>query len=80
MKTTPHYVKFIYIKRRSPAELETQLMIANDLEYAEMKELKPILEETGNLSRVLRKMIFSLNRKMDLSSISLDPSELVEEP
>lgn len=65
MKSTNHYLKFIYIARGSLAELETQLTIANNLEYVSSKDLEPILTEIEDLGRMLSKLIFSLCKKID---------------
>jgi four helix bundle protein len=69
MKTTTHYIKFIYIARGSLAELETQLIISRELDYITTEEFKPIHGEITNLSRMLTKMIGSLNKKMELNNV-----------
>ena len=45
MKNTVHYLKFVYVARGSLAELETQLMIAENLGYALSDALKPFFLE-----------------------------------
>ena len=47
------YIRFLYIASGSAAELETQLIIVNKLEYYKTEELIEELEE-------IRKMIFGL--------------------
>ncbi len=65
MKSTSHYLKFIYIARGSLAEMETQLMIAHNLGYISDGELNPTLADVGEVGRMLSKLILSLCKKIE---------------
>ncbi len=68
MKSTTHFIKYIYTARGYLAELETQFMIASSLEYITSENAKPILNEINEISRMVNKMIFSLHEKEKLKS------------
>ncbi|MDR3449114.1 MAG: four helix bundle protein [Alphaproteobacteria bacterium] len=65
MKSTVHYLKFIYIARGSLAEVETQLTIAGNLSYIAETELNPMLMKADELGKMLSKLVASLNKKID---------------
>lgn len=52
------FVKFLRISFGSACELETQLIIANNLDYLKPNELHPIISELDEI----QKMIFSLEK------------------
>ena len=60
-ESTPEFLRFLYIARGSLAELETQILIANDLGYLE--DPAPILEELGQVSAPLSGLIRSLRTR-----------------
>jgi len=60
-ETTPEFLRFLYIARGSLAELETQILIANDLGY--MDELTPILDDLHRVSALLDGLIRSLKSR-----------------
>ena len=62
-KTTLEYVRFLYIAYGSVCELETQTMISGDLDYVEKKGLQELKEEIGDVERMLKAMIKSLENK-----------------
>ena len=62
-KTTLEYVRFLYIAYGSVCELETQTMISGDLGYLEKEKLQEIREEIGDVERMLKAMIKSLENK-----------------
>ena len=62
-KTTLEYVRFLYIAYGSVCELETQTMISGDLGYVGKKRLQEIRQEIGDVERMLKAMIKSLENK-----------------
>ena len=62
-KTTLEYVRFLYIAYGSVCELETQTMISGDLGYVEKESLQKLREEIGDVERMLKAMIKSLENK-----------------
>jgi four helix bundle protein len=62
-KTTLEYVKFLYIAYGSVCELETQVMISGDLGYVETERLGELRGEIGDVERMLKAMIKSLENK-----------------
>ena len=62
-KTTPDYLKSLYIAYGSSCELETQLLLSNDLGYIKDEEIKELKEEMGEVERMLKALIKSLKNK-----------------
>ena len=62
-KTTLEYVRFLYIAYGSVCELETQTMISGDLGYVGKESLQKIRDEIGDVERMLKAMIKSLENK-----------------
>ena len=62
-KTTLEYVRFLYIAYGSVCELETQIMLSGDLGYLEKEKFKGIKQEIGDVERMLKAMINSLEEK-----------------
>ncbi|MBR9986894.1 MAG: four helix bundle protein [Desulfosarcina sp.] len=62
-KTTIEYVRFLYIAYGSVCELETQTMISADLGYVEKERLQELRGEIGDVERMLKAMIKSLENK-----------------
>ena len=62
-KTTLEYVRFLYIAYGSVCELETQTMISGDLGYVGKERLQKIRDEIGDVERMLKAMIKSLENK-----------------
>ena len=62
-KTTSEYVRFLYIAYGSVCALETQTMISGDLDYMKKERLQEIREELGDVERMLKAMINSLENK-----------------
>ncbi len=57
------YVRFLYIAYGSVCELETQTMISSDLNYMKKEKLQKLREELGDVERMLKAMIKSLENK-----------------
>ncbi len=62
-KTTPDYVRSLYIAYGSNCELETQLLLAGDLGFTEPKFLQKALENVSEVERMLKALIKSLENK-----------------
>lgn len=62
-KTTLEYLRFLYIAYGSVCELETQVMISGDLGYLEKGRLGELRGEIGDVERMLKALIRSLESK-----------------
>jgi len=63
-KTTKEYIQFLYIAYGSICELETQILLSGDLGYIEAGKLKKIQDGIGEVERMLKALINSLERKL----------------
>jgi four helix bundle protein len=54
------YRHFLYLARGSACELETQVMLATDLEYLSRQEADVVLAQIGEVQRILSGLIRSL--------------------
>jgi four helix bundle protein len=62
-KTTPEYIQFLYIAYGSICEIETQILLAGDLGYIESIKLEMLNEGAGEVERMLKALIKSLEYK-----------------
>jgi four helix bundle protein len=62
-KTTLEYVRFLYIAYGSACELETQTMLSGDLDYVGEERLQKLRTEIGDIARMLKALIKSLENK-----------------
>ena len=62
-KTTPEYIRFLYIAYGSNCELETQVLLSGSLGYIEADKIEILLEGIGEIERMLKALIKSLERK-----------------
>ena len=62
-KTTPEYIRFLYIAYGSNCELETQILLTGDLGYIKSEQLKNIQEDIEEVERMLKALIKSLENK-----------------
>jgi len=62
-KTTLDYIRFLYIAYGSICELETQMLLSGDLGYIETDKLKILLDGMGEVERMLKALIKSLEIK-----------------
>jgi len=62
-KTTPDYLRFLYVSYGSNCELETQILLAGDLGYVGAEEIKRIENDIGEVERTLKALIKSLENK-----------------
>ena len=62
-KTTPDYIRSLYIAYGSSCELETQILLSGDLGYIKDKNMQELLEKIGEVERMLKALIKSLENK-----------------
>ncbi|MDP6637510.1 MAG: four helix bundle protein [Phycisphaerae bacterium] len=57
------YIRFLQVARGSLFELETQIIVANDLEYLTEEQTNSLTEDIQQCARILQGLIASLKRK-----------------
>ena len=62
-KTTPEYIRSLYIAYGSNCELETQILLAGDLGYIKSAQLKEVQKDLAEVERMLKALIKSLEKK-----------------
>ena len=62
--STKEFLRFISIAMGSLAEIETQLILAQQLNYIEESKLAELLGKTGEVGRMLRGLPHSLKAKL----------------
>ncbi len=62
-KTTLDYVRMLYISYGSVCELETQILLAGDLDLIEKGDLGPLNKDITEIERMLKALIKSLENK-----------------
>jgi len=62
-KTTPEYIRFLYIAYGSNCEMETQILLSGDLGYTQTGKLEILQEGIVEVERMLKGLIKSLERK-----------------
>jgi four helix bundle protein len=62
-KTIPEYLRSLYVAYGSNCELETQILLFGDLGYIKDKNGKKLLERIGEVERMLKALIKSLENK-----------------
>lgn len=62
-KTTPDYLRSLYIAYGSNCEIETQVLLSEDLGYIPVKDSEKLLGEIGEVERMLKTLIKSLESK-----------------
>ena len=71
-RTTADSVRYPYIAYGSICELETQVLLAKDLDYIHGSELNGLQQALGDVERALKGLIKSLERKRSTTR-PLDP-------
>ena len=61
---TKDFIQFISIAIGSLAEVETQILLSQDLKYAAESEILPLLENVSELQRMLHALRTSLKAKL----------------
>jgi len=59
------YIRFLQMARGSLFELETQIILSNDLRYLTHEQMLSLIEDIAECSRILQGLIASLKKKMD---------------
>ena len=62
-KTTVDYIRMLYISYGSVCELETQILLAGDLDFIEKSELVTAKKDIAEVERMLKALIKSLETK-----------------
>ncbi len=62
-KTTLDYIRMLYISYGSVCELETQILLAGDLDLIEKGELGTLQKDIAEIERMLKALIKSLENK-----------------
>ena len=62
-KTTRDYVRMLYISYGSVCELETQVLLAGDLDLIEKGEWGTLIKDITEIERMLKALIKSLENK-----------------
>ena len=62
-RTTPDYIRSLYIAYGSNCELETQTLLSGDLAYINIEKQKTLLEKISEVERMLKALIKSLESK-----------------
>lgn len=62
-KTTLDYIRMLYIAYGSVCELETQILLAGDLGFIERRATDPIKTDIGEIERMVKALIRSLENK-----------------
>ncbi|MBI3353516.1 MAG: four helix bundle protein [Nitrospirae bacterium] len=62
-KTTGEYIQSLYIAYGSNCELETQILLSCDLGYIKAEDLEKIQKNIGDIERMLKALIKSLENK-----------------
>jgi four helix bundle protein len=63
-KTTPDYIRSLYIAYGSNCELETQVLLSGDLGYMKAEEFNKLQASIGEVERMLKALIESLKEKV----------------
>ena len=63
-KTIADYLRFLYIAYGSTCELETQLLLSGDLNYANQENLKGLKDGIEEVERMLKALIKKLENKL----------------
>ncbi len=61
-RTRPAYIQFLNIAYGSVCELETQMLLSKDLAYMNDGKLKEIINDIGDVERMLTGLIKSLKK------------------
>lgn len=62
-RTTPDYIRALYIAYGSICEVETQVMLSHDLKYIKAVEMKSLEDLIGEVERMLKALIKALEKK-----------------
>ena len=63
-RTTKDFVAFVHIARGSLAELETQLLLAQQVGYLRPEQMEPLMERLNEVGRLLTGVLAGLRRRV----------------
>ena len=66
-RSTKEYVRFVNIASGSAAELETQLIIADNLGFADKEKIISVMNELEEVGKMLHGLVVSLEKKLSSS-------------
>ena len=66
-RTTADYIRMLYISYGSVCELETQILLAGDLDFIKQDELGALKVDIAEVERMLKALINSLENKRVVS-------------
>jgi four helix bundle protein len=66
-KTTPEYIRALYVAYGSHCELETQVLLSGELGYIRAEDINGVQEHIAEIERMLKALIKSLERKLSKS-------------
>ena len=73
-KTTPEYIRSLYVAYGSNCELETQILLTGDLGNIKSEQLKKVQKDIEEVERMLKALIKSLkNKHLTLESSNPGP-------
>ena len=64
-KTTPEYMRSLYIAYGSNCKFETQKLLSRDLAYIKDTEAEELLDKIGEVERMLKALIRSLEKHLN---------------
>jgi four helix bundle protein len=67
-RTTPDFLRSLYIAYGSICELQTQTLLADKLRLLTEKESGPLLQKVGDTERLTKTLIRALERKLSSNS------------
>lgn len=67
-KSKAEYIQFLYIAYGSICELETQVLLADDLNFTKDESLRKVHDSLGDVERMLKRLIKSLKPSQSLGS------------
>jgi four helix bundle protein len=62
-KTTPEYIRSLYIAYGSNCELETQALLSKDLDYIKVEDFTKLKADLEEVERMLKALIKSLEKR-----------------
>ena len=62
-KTTPEYLRYLYIAYGSSCELETQILLSGDLGLMKAEALNKLQADLGEVERMLKALIKAVENK-----------------
>jgi len=74
-RSTKDYMRFLEMSSGSLAELETQMMIASELQYIDKNMLERLLNESSEIGKMINGLINALDKKATAEKVILINSQ-----